>query len=70
MKFIEIREGLSVRKDEIISVEQLDGMTSRINTESQSFESNFPYTTILMLLEKDRIEESIGGRVLQQYFAG
>lgn len=63
MKFIEIREGISVRKDEIVSVERQENGVSRITTENQSFESNFPYETILKILEMDGIEEKLVNRM-------
>ena len=81
MKFIEVKEGVCIKKDEIIMIERIDGNGTRITTESTSVESIFPYETILSLLENDAIEEQIKNKVTEvpretfnmwggQHFAG
>ena len=59
MKFIELASGVSIRKDEIISVEKLATGGCVVRTESNSFDSNFEYETVLMLLENSRMEEEV-----------
>lgn len=59
MKFIEIKEGLSIRKDGILGVEVNPNGGTTIITSYGSYESNFPYSSILMLLESGNIEESV-----------
>lgn len=59
MKFIEISDGVSIRKEEIICVERIDELRSKITTEYGSYESNFSYSTILSLLEMDNVEETM-----------
>lgn len=59
MKFIEISQGVSVKKDEIVSVERKVEGGSRITTENRTYESDFHYATILELLEQDKIEEKV-----------
>lgn len=59
MKFIEISDGLSIRKDRIVSVKRdVDG-SSIIKTDEGSYETNFSYSTILSLLEMEKIEEKV-----------
>lgn len=57
MKFIEISDGVSVRKEEIICVERLDGNKSKVKTEYGEYESNFSYNTILIILEKENMSK-------------
>lgn len=84
MKFIAIKEGFSVRKSDIESVERINQMKSRVVTRFNSYEVNFPYETILKLLEIEGIEEKVStsietneilkkivnNQAPQQYFAG
>lgn len=60
MKFLTVRDGVSVRKDEICCVERVTDKTCRIFTESTSYESDYSYESILALLEQDSIEEAMG----------
>lgn len=57
MKFIQVREGLSVRKEDIESVEKINDLKSKIVTRFNEYEVNFPYKTILSILEMEGIEE-------------
>lgn len=59
MRFIELKDGVSVKKEDIIMVERIDTGGTRVTTENTSIESIFPYETILQLLENDAIEENI-----------
>ena len=73
MKFIEIKEGVCVRKDDIIAIEALTPMSSRIVLENTTYDSNFSYYAIKKLLEMDtEIENKISEvpNFNQQYFAG
>lgn len=77
MKFIEISDGVSVRKEEIICVERMEETKSRVTTEYGIYDSNFPYQTILSLLEMENIEEKVSKSALPsnnlypyQFFAG
>ena len=58
MKFIEIAEGLSIRRDKIeaISKNEDNGLTSIVKTASNVYDSTFPYAVLLELLESN-IEE-------------
>ena len=55
MKFVQLREGIAVRKSDIVSVEKLDDGGSRVWTNSASYDCPFLYESILQLLE---IEEA------------
>lgn len=59
MKFIEISEGVCVRKEDIVSIEKKLTGGSRIATETRIYESDFHYDTILQLLEMEKIEEKV-----------
>tara|TARA_R110000868_G_scaffold98057_3_gene269920 strand:+ start:697 stop:942 length:246 start_codon:yes stop_codon:yes gene_type:complete len=63
MKFIAVKDGVSVRKEEICCVERSQGNTCRVYTESTSYESEYSYESILMLLEQDTIEEAMSKSV-------
>ena len=77
MKFIQLRDGIAVRKTDIISVEKLSEGGSRVWTQSASYDCPFLYDSILQLLEVEDIEETItsnkdNGRNLfgNQHWAG
>lgn len=59
MKFIEIRPGCNINKDEIIKVESVDMMTCQIYTSIDVEDCIYPSWRILMLLETPDIEEKI-----------
>lgn len=59
MKFLQIRDGVCVRKSDIVSVERLDVGGSRIWTTGTSYDCPFLYESILQLLEVEDIEETI-----------
>jgi len=57
MEFIELREGLSVRIEEIEAViRNADGMTSTVYTCNNNYESTFPYEVILSLIQQKKEE--------------
>ena len=65
MKFLEIREGLSVAIDKIESVEDF-GMGSKVNTTiGVQYESVFPRNILLQLIE-DSIEQNLDEKILEQ----
>ena len=53
MKFIEIKEGVCIAKDEIIALEKIDEFNTRVFTEGGSFESNLPYTTLIQIIDSE-----------------
>lgn len=57
MKYIEISPLVNIKKDQIISVERIDDMTCKVMTMVGAYESIYPAWRILMLLEKENIEE-------------
>lgn len=59
MKFLSITDNISVRKDEIVAVERNESDLDRVVLENVSYDTNFPYETILSLLEIPDIEERI-----------
>ena len=57
MKYIEIKNGFSVRVDAIETIERKDDLTSTIHTQFNSYDSAFPYLVLLQLLEKEEAPE-------------
>jgi len=53
MQFIEIQEGLCVRCDDIQVIEKFDEFHCKVVTEVGVFDANFPYATIVSILEQD-----------------
>lgn len=78
MKFLSINENVSIRKDEIIAVERDDIGLARVVTNNGVYSTDFPYETILQLLEVPNIEERLSENMTraeafhkpQQYWAG
>lgn len=78
MRFLAITENISVRKDEIVAIERVESGLARVILENGSYDSNFPYETILQLLEIPDIEEKVSQKMSlqeafhnpKQYFAG
>lgn len=70
MKFLAISKDFSVRKDDIICVERGEEGGCKIHTLITTYDSSFPYESILQLIEMEKIEENISNRVPQQFFAG
>lgn len=62
MKYIELRPGLKVKKDQILSIEDIDMMSCKILTPVGAYESIYPSWRILMLLEQPDIEELIADK--------
>lgn len=59
MRYLELRPGINIKKDEIISVEDIDGMSCKVLTPVGAYESIYPSWRILMLLEEPDIEEQL-----------
>ncbi len=59
MKFIQVNHGMNIRKNDIICVEDIDGLTCKVVTSIGAYESIHPSWRILMLLEQPDIEEQI-----------
>ena len=66
MKYLEIREGFSILKAEIEAIEKVDEFKTLVHTHHNSFESTFPYMTLLQLLESDVDKEEKEDKVLNK----
>lgn len=77
MRFIELRPGVNVNTEQIVSIEEVDMMTCKVTTVVGVYESSYPSWRILMQLE-DINEQTVNpeppvDRVNlwgKQYFAG
>lgn len=65
MKFIELRKGIRVRKEEIICVETINASSCKVYTETMEYKSDRSAEMILAMLEQDTGENRVN-----QYFAG
>ena len=72
MRFIEIKEGVSVDIDQIEVLERKDDFTTTIYTHHNVYEANFPYMTLLQLLETEEKPQEAQTRINQfeQYWGG
>lgn len=82
MKFLSVNPNLSVRKEEIVAVERNDSGLGRIVLNSFSYDTDWPYETLLTMIEIPDIEEKIKENIQtpmsrseayhkpMQYFAG
>ena len=59
MKYLEIKPGTNINKDQIVCVEDIDMMSCKIYTPIGVYESVYPSWRILMLLEQPDIEEQV-----------
>lgn len=55
MKYIEIVDGVSIRVDAIEVIERKDDLTCVVRTQFNTYDSTFPYTTLLQLLEREKV---------------
>lgn len=69
MRFLEIREGFSVNIDNIEAIETKDEFTSTIHTKFNTHIANFPYITLLRILEGETKEEPQKQRVMEKFEA-
>ena len=58
MKFIEIKEGLSVSREDILAIEKMEEFTCKVHTIIGSFDSSFPYITLLQILEEETPDDT------------
>jgi hypothetical protein len=75
MKFIQLNQGTSVRKSDVVAVERLEKGGSRVVTTNASYDCPFLYESILQLLEWEEIEERVEEKSNKnlwgaQHFAG
>ncbi len=76
MRFIEIKEGFSIAIDKIEAIERTGEFTSKVHTHFNAHEANFPYITLLRLLEepeprKEKVMNKLEAVLDQsQHFAG
>lgn len=54
MSFLQVKDGLSVRKSAIEAIERTDDMKCKIHTASNCYESIYPYTTMVIMLGEDK----------------
>lgn len=59
MKFIQIKDGVCVRKSAIESIERLETGGTKVFTNSAVYECPFVYEAIRQLLEIEDIEEQV-----------
>jgi len=57
MNYIEIVDGVSIRIDAIESIERKDDLTCVVRTQANSYDSTFPYTLLLQLIERKEMPE-------------
>ena len=66
MRFVEIQSGLSICVDEIVAIQRMeDQFKCKVYTETRDFEANFPYITLLSILERQK-EDKGNDRVLRE----
>lgn len=66
MKFLETKDGFSVNIEQIEAIERVDDFSSRIHTHFNSYTANFPYMTLLQILEREIAPEAKKERVLDK----
>lgn len=57
MKYLEIRDGFSVRIDAIEAVERVGELDCVVKTQFNTYDSTFPYLVMLQLLEREDMPE-------------
>lgn len=60
MKFIEVKKGVSVRKDQIIALEEVGKLSCKIILESGEYTINFPYESMKKILDSPDNGTSLG----------
>ena len=66
MKFLEISEGLSINIDEIEAIRKVDDFTCKVFLNFNEYTANFPYMTLLALLDTMREEKSTNQEILNK----
>lgn len=59
MKYLEIRPGVNIKKEDCVCVEAIDEMTCKVWTSTGAYTSIYPSWRVLMLLEEKDIEEQL-----------
>lgn len=59
MKYIELKPGINVKKEDCVCIESVDEMTCKVWTSIGSYDCIYPSWRILMLLEQPDIEEQL-----------
>ena len=57
MKYLEIKEGLSIKVEEIEAIERVDEYNCTIYTNHNLYASTFPYMTLLSIVENANEEK-------------
>lgn len=60
MMYVEIAKDLSIRIEAIESIKKKNDLTSIVRTQSNSYDSTFPYQVLLKILEREGTQESKG----------
>ena len=53
MNFIQVRDGISIRKDCIEVVERVDDFHCKVTVNGTIYNTNFPYNTMMKLIDRD-----------------
>ena len=70
MEFIEVVEGLSIRKDAIVSVKATGDGKLFITTESRDFAVIADYNLVMKALEEEELIKQRIKKITSQYFGG
>lgn len=70
MNFLQVKDGISVRKSDIIAIERMEDGGTKVLTMNTMYECPFLYESILTLLEMEDLEEKVASNPQQQPFAG
>ena len=68
MRFLEIKDGFSINSEQIEAIEKVDDFTCKIYTHFNSYTANFPYVTILHILE-EVVEPEDKNKVMEKFNA-
>lgn len=58
MKFIQIKDGVSIGVDHIVSLERLGKNSTQVQTIKSSFSSKLPYDLLINMIERDIAPET------------
>ena len=75
MRFIETKEGFSIAIDHIEALERIDEFTTRVYSRFNTYEANFPYATLVAILEQEVSDNGVMQKLdavlnQAQYFRG
>ena len=57
MRFLEIKDGFSIKIDSIEAIERINEFETRVHITGNTWTANFPFSTLLRILEEDVQEE-------------